>query len=291
MNTPEPSYYAIIPANVRYDTDLTPNAKLLYGEITSLCNQKGYCYATNDYFAALYGVSKTSISKWISSLVSKGYIAHKTNYKEGTKQILSRYLTLVTYPIEEMLNRSGSKVKEPIEEKLNTPIEDKLKDNIKDYNNKINNKQEYNSDTTDVVSVVSKTELKAEKKKQLFALAMDAYYVWYEEKNGIKPKIDGAGANALKQTIAYLKTVARSKMDPADLGDEEKINARVVESIEYIFSHWDLVRPFYREQHNLTQINANINNIMADIKKAPMQDRQQSVKNSFIYFKDYYNAR
>lgn len=45
------SYYAIIPANIRYDTRLKANSKLLYGEITALCNEKGFCWASNDYFS------------------------------------------------------------------------------------------------------------------------------------------------------------------------------------------------------------------------------------------------
>ena len=36
IKAPEPSYYAVIPANVRHDTRLSPLAKLLYGEITCL---------------------------------------------------------------------------------------------------------------------------------------------------------------------------------------------------------------------------------------------------------------
>ncbi len=131
------SYYAIIPANVRYDEELTPNAKLLYGEITALCNEKGYCWASNVYFAELYKVSKTSISKWISQLTAKGYITSKIIYRDGTKIIEERRL-YITHPIEEKLNRYERKVKEGIEEKLNTPIEEKLKENNTVINNTVN---------------------------------------------------------------------------------------------------------------------------------------------------------
>lgn len=111
------SYYAIIPAEVRYDEELPPNAKLLYGEITSLCNEKGYCWATNQYFADLYKVSKITVSRWISTLYKKGYIAVETLYKEGTKEIIGRHLYIV-----------------------NTPINKNVKDNNKAINTKINNK-------------------------------------------------------------------------------------------------------------------------------------------------------
>ena len=133
------SYYAIIPANVRYDDELTPNAKLLYGEITALCNEKGYCWATNNYFAELYGVSKTSISKWIKQLIDKGYIKSQIKYHDGTKEIENRYLYIGSIPIEEKLKGCTTNINDPIEEKLNTPIEEKLKDNNTLINNTINN--------------------------------------------------------------------------------------------------------------------------------------------------------
>ena len=56
----KPNYYAILTAEVRYNKDLTPNAKLLFAEITALCNMNGQCFASNRYFADLYGKSKTS---------------------------------------------------------------------------------------------------------------------------------------------------------------------------------------------------------------------------------------
>lgn len=130
------SYYAIIPANVRYDKNLKANAKLLYGEITALANEKGFCWSTNNYFANLYDVSKVSISKWISDLEKGGYISLEMVYKTGTNQIEQRKI-FIADPIKENFNTYKRKVKDPIKEKFNTPIKEKFKDNI--YNNNINN--------------------------------------------------------------------------------------------------------------------------------------------------------
>lgn len=94
MEEQQRSYYAIIPANVRYDKDLAPNAKLLYGEITALCNEKGYCWASNQYFAELYGVSVLSIKRWVNSLVTKGYVYRTLTYKPNSKEVDKRILII-----------------------------------------------------------------------------------------------------------------------------------------------------------------------------------------------------
>jgi hypothetical protein len=94
MEEQQKAYYAIIPANVRYDKDLIPNAKLLYGEITALCNEKGYCWASNQYFADLYGVSVLSVKRWVNSLVTKGYVYRTLTYKPNSKEVDKRILSI-----------------------------------------------------------------------------------------------------------------------------------------------------------------------------------------------------
>ena len=93
----QPNYYAIIPATVRYDTNLKSAEKLLYGEITALANKNGYCFAQNKYFADLYNVTLISVSRWISHLQELGYI--KTDViRNENKEIISRNIYIVDIP-------------------------------------------------------------------------------------------------------------------------------------------------------------------------------------------------
>lgn len=125
------NYYAIIPASVRYDPNICANAKLLYGEITSLCDKKGICWATNDYFSKLYGVTKKSISVWLSQLINAGYVKSKIIYKGDSREVENRLLS-----IEEKVNTYGRNCNDPMEEKVIYPMEEKVKENNKYTNNK-----------------------------------------------------------------------------------------------------------------------------------------------------------
>ena len=140
MEEQQKAYYAIIPAEVRYDEELPPNAKLLYGEITSLCNEKGYCWATNQYFADLYHVKVWSISNWIKLLSQKNYIHLEIIYKEGSNQIIQRRLYI--NPILKNHNTYCEKSQEGILKNHNTPNVKNHKDNNKDINNTFNNKKD-----------------------------------------------------------------------------------------------------------------------------------------------------
>lgn len=165
-NNENPNYYAIIPANVRYDKTLCPNAKLLFGEITALCSKEGYCWAKNDYFADIYGTSKKTISRWINALKDRGYIDVYMIYKEKSREIDKRIIIISNkYPIDENVSTPIDKKKDtsledekdvnissdnPMDKKVETfrqksvyPMDKKVKDNNININNTINNNNIY----------------------------------------------------------------------------------------------------------------------------------------------------
>ena len=83
---PKAAFYATIPAPVRYCKELEPNAKLLYGEITALSEQEGYCWAENTHFAELYDVDIRTIQRWLQSLKKLKFISIDADEK-GSRRI------------------------------------------------------------------------------------------------------------------------------------------------------------------------------------------------------------
>src|SRR5699024_12430149 len=88
----QPTYYSILTADVRYDRNLNDSEKLLYSEITALSNKYGYCTATNNYFAELYGVSNVTISRRISNL-KKNQLIEVEMIKENNEIVKRKLYT------------------------------------------------------------------------------------------------------------------------------------------------------------------------------------------------------
>lgn len=75
MEDRKPAYWAVIPAEVRYDEGLRPNAKLLYAEISAMSDATGFCWATNRYLAGLFGLAQDTVSSLVGQLAERGYIS------------------------------------------------------------------------------------------------------------------------------------------------------------------------------------------------------------------------
>lgn len=69
------SAYVVIPSYILFDMELPDKAKLLYGLISSMCNHKGYCWATNAVFMRYLGARSTKTpERLIKELKDRGYI-------------------------------------------------------------------------------------------------------------------------------------------------------------------------------------------------------------------------
>jgi hypothetical protein len=100
----KPSYYGIIPATIRYDSNLSNSQKIFFSEITALSNKDGYCWASNSYFAKLYNVDSSTISRWVKGLADNNYISVK--YEKDGKQVKKRIIIPRVDPMQGVLQKS-----------------------------------------------------------------------------------------------------------------------------------------------------------------------------------------
>ena len=114
-----PTYYAVLTADVRYCPDLSPQEKLLFAEITVLSNKDGYCIAGNPYFSKLYSLSESTISRQVKHLEDLGFIT--VTYDKIGAKVARRYISTIDK------NVNGKAV--TVDENVNRTIDENRKEN------------------------------------------------------------------------------------------------------------------------------------------------------------------
>lgn len=97
MNSNKLKRSMIINAEVCYDSRLQPGAKLLYGEIAKSSDKSGCCWESDKHFATLYGVTKTTVQRWLKALEESGYVERNIKYKGDTKEIEDRCIKVIQH--------------------------------------------------------------------------------------------------------------------------------------------------------------------------------------------------
>ena len=112
-----PGYFAVLPANVRYDPRLSAAEKLMFAEISALAQRDGSCWAKTSYFCKLYGVADSTVRKWIANLQKTGYIRTELVTKKG--MVTGRRIFLISQlptPAEKSADKNN------INNNNNTPL-------------------------------------------------------------------------------------------------------------------------------------------------------------------------
>lgn len=91
----EGGMFIVIPSVVKLDGGLPLSAQMLYGIITWKCNNYAFTWATNRELGDALGVSAKRASALLSLLEQRGHIETEIEYKDGTSEILRRYI----YPV------------------------------------------------------------------------------------------------------------------------------------------------------------------------------------------------
>ncbi len=226
-NSSHRSAFAVIQAPVLYNKQLNDAEKIIYGHISNLCNEFGYCYATNQYLAELSGKSLAAIKRAIKKLTDLKFIEihHCSKGKQDERQI-----TLSQFP-KSLEKGGGSKMSYP-QLKNELPGGSKMSHRIR--------KEEYsNKNTTTTSTNQSPPELtKAQKSSSSFKC-----------RNKIQKLEDLAISDSQKQKIYHCfdeKQILKGLAWLESIGKRNNPGAALYDAIRHEYepkkSHEELVK-------------------------------------------------
>ena len=86
-----------IPRDIWLNKDLSITEKCFLAEIDSLGGSEEGCFASNQYFAEFFNLSKERARKIIGELNKKGYLEITLTYKDNSNEVDQRIIKLIGY--------------------------------------------------------------------------------------------------------------------------------------------------------------------------------------------------
>lgn len=175
--------------------------------ISSLCAEKGYCYASNKYLAELFDISEVAVSQRIKKLEEKGYI--DVSYEKRGCEIISREIRLKLTLTDDLRK-----------------LKPTIKENLKENNTSINNiyppispqggksrKAKLDLSITEITEILDAYEGSNELKQTLLD--------FIEER---RKKRKPVSANALKLLLKKLDALASQEKEKIEIVEQSIMN-------------------------------------------------------------------
>ena len=195
------SLYSVIPARVRDDRELRPNAKLLYGELSALAQAEGYCWASNAYLAELFDLAPKTVEALLRQLKERGHIQIEVERDPDTNEFIRRKIWICGPP--------GTAVTPSPQNRGDPPLKNEGENNI---NIIINNKEPpYNPPAGDTPAVKKKNKSIPKYRPDLF----ERFWKKYPPREGRRdhrPKAVAAW-DKLKPSIELCRKMS-AELDP-----------------------------------------------------------------------------
>jgi hypothetical protein len=164
------STFSVIPTEIIINKEISSTEKLLYAVISSLTNEKGYCWASNQYLGDLIGISERHASRSINKLLQEQLI--KVDIKDNSK----RKITLINIIVgRTKMSRGVDKNVVGGRQKCRTNnIKEKDKDNIYIADKSANDNLSENKPNIKIQDLYNKLGLKT---------PIKSVYQWQDEAN------------------------------------------------------------------------------------------------------------
>ena len=207
-----------IPKELWILKDLSLLEKVMLIEIDSLDNENG-CYASNDYFADFFGLSKGRISKVINSLVKRGFVTSELKYQKGTQLVEKRILKISRWYKAKNKITSSQKQLEGMEENDQGYSQSRPRSMVEnDQENKLENKLNSSSQ----IFEEPKIDDNDVKKKKIFETDSDPYLLAKFLEKCItenNPKFPQNESQRQRWAIDFDLMIRRDKIDADDIAE------------------------------------------------------------------------